>query len=85
MNDSIFTATMADMTRPELIRFIKKNPDAAVLLPLGVIEAHGSHLCLGTDIYSAHEYCRLVSEKLAGRPGYSGYSNPQNSCLQASG
>lgn len=28
---------------------------AVVLMPLGVLEEHGPHLCLGTDIYTAHE------------------------------
>lgn len=39
---------------------------AVVLLPLGVIEEHGPHLCLGTDIYTAQEYCARIAGKLRG-------------------
>jgi len=43
--------------------------DALVLLPLGVIEEHGPHLCLGTDIYIAHLHALNVKSALeeAGR------------------
>jgi creatinine amidohydrolase len=40
------------------------DKDALVLLPLGVIEEHGPHLCLGTDIYTAHVYCLAVKKRL---------------------
>jgi creatinine amidohydrolase len=35
-----------------------------VLFPLGVIEEHGPHLCLGTDIYTAQIVCTKVKIKL---------------------
>ncbi len=35
-----------------------------VLLPMGVIEEHGPHLCLATDIYTAHIYCLSAVKKL---------------------
>ena len=37
---------------------------AIVLFPLGVIEEHGPHLCLGTDIYTAQIICSAVKERL---------------------
>lgn len=37
---------------------------AIVLFPLGVIEEHGPHLCLGTDIYTAQVICEKVKEEL---------------------
>lgn len=58
----IFQNTMADMNWTEVREYAEKN--AAVLLPLGVIEEHGPHLCLGTDIYTAHLYCLSVRDRL---------------------
>lgn len=48
--------TMTDLNWTQVKRAAEEN--AVVLMPLGVIEEHGPHLCLGTDIYTAHEYCR---------------------------
>lgn len=50
--------TMTDMSWTDIQKAANEN--AIVLMPLGVIEEHGPHLCLGTDIYTAHEYCRRV-------------------------
>lgn len=58
----IFTNTMANMTWVEIKQQADQN--AIVLLPMGVIEEHGPHLCLATDIYSAHIYCLEVKQKL---------------------
>jgi len=35
-----------------------------VLFPLGVIEEHGPHLCLGTDIYTAEIVCLNIKREL---------------------
>ncbi|MFT4146161.1 MAG: creatininase family protein [Mobilitalea sp.] len=59
---NIFTGTMADMKWPDIKR--SADEDAIVLLPMGVIEEHGPHLCLATDIYTAHIYCISVKQKL---------------------
>jgi hypothetical protein len=59
---SIFTNTMADMKWPDIQHGVDEN--AIVLLPMGVIEEHGPHLCLATDIYTAHKYCEAVKHKL---------------------
>ncbi len=59
---NIFTNTMADMKWPDIKRHADNN--AIVLLPIGVIEEHGPHLCLATDIYTAHIYCLSVKQKL---------------------
>lgn len=58
----IFKNTMANMTWVEIKQQADQN--AIVLLPMGVIEEHGPHLCLATDIYSAHIYCLEVKQKL---------------------
>ncbi len=62
---------MEELTRETMINLTwqdvreKADRGACVLLPLGVIEEHGPHLCLGTDIYTASTYCRFVKERLA--------------------
>lgn len=43
--------TMMGMTYEEVEEAVKNN--AIVLLPVGVVEAHGPHLPLGTDIFAA--------------------------------
>jgi creatinine amidohydrolase len=58
----IFKDTMADGNWAELAA--QAGRGALVLLPLGVIEEHGPHLCLATDIYTAHLYCLAIKEKL---------------------
>ena len=67
MNDlnpqfNIFTGTMADMKWTDIKKYAEEN--AIVLLPIGAIEEHGPHLCLATDIYTAHIYCSSVKQKL---------------------
>jgi creatinine amidohydrolase len=58
---------MAEMTWPEIQRGAEQN--AVVLLPMGVIEQHGPHLCLATDIYTAHIHCEVVRHQLEAK-GY---------------
>ncbi len=62
MLDSIFQDTMVNMKWTDIEDYVNKN--ALVVLPLGVIEEHGPHLCLGTDILTAHIYCLSIKEKL---------------------
>ena len=59
---NIFSNTMADMKWTDIKRYAEEN--AIVLLPMGVIEEHGPHLCLATDIYTAHIYCNAIKQKL---------------------
>jgi creatinine amidohydrolase len=70
---NIFTNTMADMKWTDIKRYAEE--DAIVLLPMGVIEEHGPHLCLATDIYTAHIYCNTVKQKLEEK-GYSAVIAP---------
>lgn len=56
--DSIFAGTMAEMTYPQVEAAAGRG--AAVVLPVGVIEEHGPHLPLGTDVYAAYQLARLV-------------------------
>lgn len=62
---SIFHETMADMTYPEVEQAAR---DGAVLLwGLGVIEEHGPHLPLGTDVYVPAARLRRVRGLLGAR------------------
>lgn len=65
MNGQFLEETMACMSWPEVERLAGEN--ALVLLPLGVIEEHGPHLCLGTDILVARMHCLRLREKLEAR------------------
>lgn len=62
MNIAIFNNTMADMSWKEIKEFGEK--DIPVLLPLGVIEEHGPHLPLGTDIYYSYGVCRKIQDAI---------------------
>jgi len=57
---ALFTETMADMTAREIAAAAKRG--AGVLLPIGVMEAHGPHLPTGTDAFIATQLCRLTRE-----------------------
>lgn len=57
-----FSGTMAEMTFEQLESCDKK--ETAVLFPVGVIEEHGPHLPLATDILSSLEECRLIGAEL---------------------
>lgn len=60
---SVFHETMADMTYPEIEQAAKDG--AAVLWALGVIEQHGPHLPLGTDVYIPSAILRIARRALA--------------------
>jgi creatinine amidohydrolase len=59
---SIFHETMADMTFPEIVQAAADR--AVVLWGLGVIEQHGPHLPLATDVYMPAALLRRVRELL---------------------
>lgn len=59
---SIFHGTMADMTFPEIARAAADR--AIVLWGLGVIEQHGPHLPLATDVYLPTALLRRVQALL---------------------
>ncbi len=62
---SIFKDTIANMTFPEVAKAAADR--AVVLWGLGVIEQHGPHLPLGTDVYMPSELLRRVRKRLAER------------------
>jgi creatinine amidohydrolase len=59
---SIFFKTVVDMTWPDLKKAAEEN--ALVILPVGVIEQHGPHLCLGTDTYLGYERSLELKQSL---------------------
>jgi creatinine amidohydrolase len=60
---SVFYDTMADMTYPEIERAARNG--AVVLWGLGVIEQHGPHLPLATDVYVPAAILRGARQLLA--------------------
>ena len=59
---SIFQGTLVDLTWPEVKQVAEDG--ALVLVPVGVIEEHGPHLCLGPDTYLAYARCRMLQARL---------------------
>ena len=62
---SVFVDTIADMTWPAVEAAGRENQP--LLLPVAVIEQHGHHLPLATDVYGAHLLCSLVKRELRSR------------------
>jgi creatinine amidohydrolase len=63
--DSVFHRTIVDMTYVEYVDAIR--PGGIGLWGIGVIEEHGPHLPLGTDIYLAHAQTTKIQEQLTER------------------
>jgi creatinine amidohydrolase len=53
---------MEDLTSPQFVRAIEKAGGVCVI-PLGIIEKHGPHLPLGTDLYEARETAFKAAEQ----------------------
>jgi creatinine amidohydrolase len=62
---SIFNGTIADLTYTEYEQAVRKG--AVAIWGLGVIEEHGPHLPLATDIYGPYQATTGASEELARR------------------
>ena len=50
---NIFKDTISEMTYEQVENLVAQ--EAVVLLPIGIIEEHGPHLPLETDIYLAYK------------------------------
>jgi len=59
---SIFSDTMVEMNWQEVAK--ASDAQSIVLLPLGIIEAHGPHMDLSPDIKLSHLYCRFLKQAL---------------------
>jgi creatinine amidohydrolase len=62
---TLFSDTMADMTATAVAAAAGRG--AGVLLPIGVIEAHGPHLPTGTDAFIATQLAQLTRRYAAAR------------------
>lgn len=62
MKHDIFENTMAEMTWYEVEEKAKQK--ALVLFPVGVIEEHGGHLPLGTDIYISYAQAKIIADRM---------------------
>lgn len=62
MGYSIFDETMVDMPWPEIEKAAEAG--AIVLLPIGIVEAHGPHMGSGVDIYLSYIACKLARREL---------------------
>ena len=51
-----------ELTGPDFVLAVKKSEGVCVI-PMGVIEKHGAHLPLGTDVYIAREVSRRAAAK----------------------
>ncbi len=60
---SIFRNTIADLTWPEVE--VAAEADQPLLIPVAVVEQHGLHLPLATDVYGSHVLSSLIKEELA--------------------
>jgi creatinine amidohydrolase len=54
---------LAHMTSEEIRQILKKEKNPVTIVVVGSVEAHGSHLPLGTDIIQPEEVAMRVSEK----------------------
>ncbi len=54
---------LEELTAPEFIQAVEKSSKTCII-PIGVMEKHGAHLPLGTDVYLAREYAlRAANEE----------------------
>ena len=60
-NFSIFEDTMVEMTWQEVQAAADRK--AVVLLPIGMVEAHGPHMDLSPDFYISGLYCRFLKQE----------------------
>lgn len=60
---SVFAGTMVDLPWPEVER-AARNHDP-VLVPVGIVEAHGPHMDLSPDVYMAVLGSRFLRQRLA--------------------
>ena len=44
-----------ELTTPDFVKAVEKSAKTCII-PIGVLEKHGQHLPLGTDLYLSREY-----------------------------
>lgn len=53
---------LEELTAPDFIKAVDKS-EKTCIIPIGVMEKHGAHLPLGTDLYLAREYATRAAEQ----------------------
>ena len=53
---------LEELTAPDYVKAVEKSSKTCIL-PIGVMEKHGPHLPIGTDLYCAREYAMRAAEK----------------------
>lgn len=53
---------LEELTAPDFVRAVEKSSKTCII-PIGVMEKHGPHLPLGTDLYLAREYALRAAEQ----------------------
>ena len=53
---------LEELTAPDFIKAVEKSSKTCII-PIGVMEKHGPHLPLGTDLYMAREYAGRAAEQ----------------------
>lgn len=53
---------LEELTAPDFIKAVEKSSKTCII-PIGVMEKHGAHLPLGTDLYLAREYSLRAAEQ----------------------
>ena len=51
-----------ELTAPDFVTAVKQS-EGVCIIPMGVIEKHGPHLPLGTDVFTSREIARRAAEK----------------------
>ena len=51
-----------ELTAPDFIQAVE-NSDAVCIIPIGILEKHGPHLPLGTDLFDAREIALRAAKK----------------------
>ena len=51
-----------ELTSPDFVQAVKQS-EGVCIIPMGVVEKHGPHLPLGTDVLTAREIARRAAEK----------------------
>lgn len=53
---------LEELTAPDFVKAVAKSSKTCII-PIGVMEKHGAHLPLGTDLYLAREYALRAAEQ----------------------
>lgn len=59
---SVLPYKMEDLTSPKFAKAVELS-GGVVVIPMGIIEKHGPHLPLGTDLYEAREFAFEAAQK----------------------